>query len=801
MSVFREGRPNPMLAEYLELRKQEYTTLYDRWCNGVQPYDLPPPHWPPAKSMLNRLPHELHLTIFCYLYQADLFHLALTCRYLADLAIPALYSRDVAKFDCLSLRWACTFSFLETLDRALSHGASVNHRFDHGTAVDCTWVIRDPDFHECMFNTPLKLAIFIDDALLVRSLCQRGADVNSPDSYSVNCYAYRLKASYPLHRTMDDTPSLQRGNPRIVQALLEAGADPNLYTGWSWRFYGRYPYNARHELPLGLAMQSSVPAETVQLLLQHGADPLLKGQYGTCQRIFHLNSRPDVSAPVITTGMTRDAYPSGLHGELTPLMAYLASSGGDTWSFDEEKVRLLLQYGAGRDAQRIVAMLASDQECPWYNMDRTPEVFRIFALSLSQPPGLDMVSFAQREISPFLAVTQLTDRWITHCSTVHGLGHTATDFLQITSGLLRRMGEACETDGETLFGRPSAAVDTRDLSNNYNSTWWTSDLTALRWVCLPFGFLGSSTLVTSLLAMGADMDRRDSEGMTPLHFASMFASGDRVRPLVEFLGGPEISGLAIDARDVVGWTPLHFACFFGLSTQLDEQVRAARLLLDNGADIHAQTIGGWAPIALAVKNANLGLVRLLLERGARRRDMFGPPGYESLRAKMFFCRCLGLSSSGSEHWRASRQNPRRGSSLTRRVNELRRFAAAADGGDEEYCTPQVPLLFTLPRHAPSNSAYIANLRAANIFYEHETLSLLNPFSRNSPALNGWAELIRTNVDEYADQVLRNLARNNTTSAIRAQFFSRDGMYYDRAPKLAVQCVGRCYIRDGDDDED
>ncbi|KAK0673111.1 putative ankyrin [Cercophora samala] len=797
--TLREGRPNPMLTGYLELRKQEYTGLYDRWCNDPQPYDLPPSHWPSAKSMLNRFPHELHLLIFRYLYQADLFHLALTCRHLADLAIPHLYACDIAEFDCLSLRWACTFSVPETLDRALSHGASVNHQFDHGTAVDCTWVIRDPDFHECLFNTPLKLAIFTDDVLLVRTLCQRGADVNAPDSYSVNCYAHRLKASYPLHHTMDDTPRLQPGNPRIVQALLEAGADPNQYTGWAWRFYNGFPYDSPHELPLGLAMQPTVPAETVQLLLQHGADPLLKGKYSVCQRIYHYTSRPDVSSAVIMTDIIRNVYPSGLHGELTPLMAYLASRDRDTWSFDEEKVRLLLQHGAGRDAQLIVAKLASDHESPWFDMDRTPEVFRIFALSLSETPGLDMVSFSQREISPFLAVIRLTDRWITHCSTVRGLGHRATDFLQITSDLLRRMGEACETDGEPLFGRHSAAVDARDSASNYNSGWFTSDLTALRWLCLPFGFLGSATVIPSLLAIGADVNRRDSEGMTPLHLAAMFASGDRVRPLVEFLGGPEVSGLTIDARDVVGWTPLHFASFFGLSTQLDEQVRAARLLLDNGADIHAQTMGGWTPLSLAVKNANLELVRFLLERGAHPKDMFGPPGYESLRAKMFFCRCLAHSPSGWRHGGALRQNRRRGNSLMRRVNELRRFAAAAGSGDDEH-TGQPPLLLSLPRYAPQDSALHANLRAANIFYEHETLSLRNPFTRNSPALDSWAELIRSNVDEYAAQVLRNLTHNMTT-AMQAQFCSRDGIYYDQAPTLGVQCVRMCHVRDDDDDDE
>ncbi|KAK4179115.1 putative ankyrin [Triangularia setosa] len=781
------SRPHPDLAGYLELRKQEYMALYDRWANDPQPYDWPPPHWPSQKCMLNWLPHELSLLVFRYLYQADLFHLALTCRHSADLAIPVLYRRDVAEFDCLSLRWACTFGLLETLDRVLHYGVSVNHRFEHDTAVDCAWVIRDSVFHECLFNTPLKLAIFTDDAVLVRTLCERGADVNAPDSYSTNCTAYRLEALYPLHRAMDILPGVQPGNPRIVQVLLDAGADPNQYTSCAWPFYA-YP-DSVCELPLGLAMQSTVPAETVRLLLEHGADPLLKGQYGGCQVVERYGSGPDLSSPSIPTRI-KNVYPGGLCGELTPLMTYFVSSDPDTWSSDEEKVRLLLQHGAACDAHLIVTKLASDQDSLWFDPTRTPDLFRIFASSLCEKPGLDMVSFSQREISLFLAVIRLTDRWITHHSIIHGLGHRATDFLQITSNLLRRMGEACGTDSESLLSRDLTIVDTKDSSSNYDPGWDTSDPTALRWLCLPFRFLGSATLITPLLQHGAYMNRTDSEGMTPLHFAVMFASGDRVRPLVEFLGGPEVSGLAVDARDIVGWTPLHFACFFGLSTQLDEQVRAARLLLGNGADIHAQTIGGWTPLALAVKNGNLGLVRFLLGQGGHRKDMFGPPGHESLRAKMFFCKCLEHATSDWEQWGVSER-------FSRRVNGLRRFAAAAGGGDDELvCAPPVPL--PLPRQKPKVRATIASLRAANILYEHETLSLLNPFIRNSPALDSWADLVRNNVDEYSDQVLHNLTPHNMTVARQAQFCSRDGIYYDQPPTLGIQCVRMCHIRDDND---
>ncbi|KAK0744444.1 hypothetical protein B0T21DRAFT_281894 [Apiosordaria backusii] len=786
-------RPHSDLAGYLELRKQEYTSLYERWANDPQPYDLPPPHWSSRKCMLNRLPHELFLLVFRHLYQADLFHLALTCRQLADVTIPLLYSRDIDEFDCLSLRWACTFGVPKTLDRALHHGASVNHRFEHGTALECDWVVRDSYFHECAFNTPLKLAIFADDAVLVRTLCERGADVNASDSYSPNCTAHRLEALYPLHHVIrtPDMPvpfGVQPGNPRIVRALLDAGADPNQYSSSSWPYHA-YPASLCG-LPLILAMQSKVPAETVQLLLERGANPLLKGQYSGCQVVEQGEEGTDPSS---VTPRVRQVYNGAGHAFVTPLTPYFTTRDPKTWPFDEDKIRLLLQHGAGRDAQLMLAKFASGQDAPRLDCSRTPELLRIFSLSLCEKTGLDMVSFAQREISPFLAIIRLADRWITHDCVAHGLGHRVTDFLQTASDLLLRMGEACTVDDESLPGRHLGIIDMKDSSSPCNPGWETDDLTALRWLCLPFRFLGSATLITPLLQHGADMNKRDSEGMTPLHFAAMFASGDRLRPLVEFLGGPEISGLAIDARDITGWTPLHFACFFGLSRQLNEQVRAARLLLDNGADIHAQTIGGWTPLSLAVKNANLGLVRFLLDRGAHRKDMFGPPGYESLRGKMFFCNCLEHATSG---WGQRADSGK----FSRRINELRHFAAAAGGGDDEFGVAP-SLLLPLPRYPPQDRAMLDNLRAANISYEHETLSLLNPFTRNSPALDSWGSLVRSNVDAYAEQVLRNLGHQNATGGRQALWCSREGRYYDRAPTSSIQCLRMCHIWDDDDDDD
>ena len=115
-------------------------------------------------------------------------------------------------------------------------------------------------------------------------------------------------------------------------------------------------------------------------------------------------------------------------------------------------------------------------------------------------------------------------------------------------------------------------------------------------------FLKSPTVFRSLLKRVANINARDEDGCTPLHYASSDRSLAVARLLLE-------RGANIDARANDGSTPLHRASSRGY-------LEVVRLLLDHGANINAQVEDGRTPLHKASSSRHLEVVRLLLERGA-----------------------------------------------------------------------------------------------------------------------------------------------------------------------------------------
>jgi len=94
---------------------------------------------------------------------------------------------------------------------------------------------------------------------------------------------------------------------------------------------------------------------------------------------------------------------------------------------------------------------------------------------------------------------------------------------------------------------------------------------------------------------------------TPLQYAARFGISCIVATMLEL-------GAMVNLRDEEGWTALTSLCTDDKNGE--DRLETARLLLDARADIHAETWLGFTPLLSLCLNPSVGLLKLLLERGA-----------------------------------------------------------------------------------------------------------------------------------------------------------------------------------------
>ncbi|KAK1760561.1 ankyrin repeat-containing domain protein [Echria macrotheca] len=115
---------------------------------------------------------------------------------------------------------------------------------------------------------------------------------------------------------------------------------------------------------------------------------------------------------------------------------------------------------------------------------------------------------------------------------------------------------------------------------------------------------GHEAIARLLLKAATDPNAMDDDGWTSLHYAAASGHEELVRL---FLGDGPDSGV----RDRDGQTALHCAVFSGCEA-------VVRLLLEAGADVAAKDRWGQTPLHRGMMNGHKSIIRLLLEAGANR---------------------------------------------------------------------------------------------------------------------------------------------------------------------------------------
>ncbi len=163
------------------------------------------------------------------------------------------------------------------------------------------------------------------------------------------------------------------------------------------------------------------------------------------------------------------------------------------------------------------------------------------------------------------------------------------------------VSQASELDRDLLDAvegndaRRVQALLTRGANPDAKSTSGYAPLHLAAWV-------GHVDVVRVLLAGGADPAARSTVGaMTALGMAASFGRMQVVRTLLEVS--------EVDARNEQGSTPLHFAAFGG-------HVAVAGLLLGAGADKNARNLLNRTPLHLAAERGHAESVHQLLVAGA-----------------------------------------------------------------------------------------------------------------------------------------------------------------------------------------
>lgn len=122
-------------------------------------------------------------------------------------------------------------------------------------------------------------------------------------------------------------------------------------------------------------------------------------------------------------------------------------------------------------------------------------------------------------------------------------------------------------------------------------------------------------VVTNLINEGADVNAKDSSGVTPL--MDMLISGaepEVLKALIE-------AGADVNAKDIYGSTPLMYALLYKRSFEV------ITVFINAGAEVNTYDDNGFTPLYIAGMNSNSKAITALVKAGATVSFMFESKNY------------------------------------------------------------------------------------------------------------------------------------------------------------------------------
>lgn len=128
----------------------------------------------------------------------------------------------------------------------------------------------------------------------------------------------------------------------------------------------------------------------------------------------------------------------------------------------------------------------------------------------------------------------------------------------------------------------------------------------------------NNEIVKQLIKAGANVNKKDAQGFSPLYYAAYEKNVDMVRTLVS-------NGADVNSKTAVGNTPLHVVLAKSSDTgskrnKDTSDAEIIKILLDNGADITITNQGRKTPFDLAKGTEHETMVRLMADLQAKKQS-------------------------------------------------------------------------------------------------------------------------------------------------------------------------------------